>query len=166
MPEANPPIQTGYLDKIGHPTVRIAVHGIHPNLKQEFEALIDTGFTGFLLMPLVSAFPLGLTLLGTSSYTLADGSTSPKLLAFGTVTLQGQETSGVIVLETGQCGLLLGMAYLRAAKRTLIVSDTTVSLLDQDFVAKVVQEATKEMQRTVATSAGTDSDTPKASADG
>jgi len=117
-------------------------------LKQEFEAMIDTGFTGFLLMPLVSAFPLGLTLLGTSSYTLADGSASPKLLAQGTVTLDGQETSGVIVLETNQCGLLLGMAYLRAAKRTLIVSETHVSLLDQEFITKLVEDSTKTTETT------------------
>ena len=147
MQGQNRPIQTGYLDKIGHPNVKITVHGISADLKQEFEAMIDTGFTGFLMMPLVSAFPLGLTLLGTSSYTLADGSTSPKLLALGTVGLDGQETSGVIVLETNQCGLLLGMAYLRSAKRTLIVSDNSVTLLDQDFVTKAVAEATKTLNK-------------------
>jgi predicted aspartyl protease len=128
-------------------------------LKQEFEAMIDTGFTGFLMMPLVSAFPLGLTLLGTSSYTLADGSSSPKLLALGTVSLDGQETSGVIVLETNQCGLLLGMAYLRAAKRTLIVSDVSVALLDQEYITKIVADATKTLEQT--TAAGADTTGPR-----
>jgi len=31
-------------------SIKIGVHGIHPDLKQEFEVTIDTGFTGFLLM--------------------------------------------------------------------------------------------------------------------
>ena len=50
------PVQIGYLDKNGHPTVKIKVHGIVSGAQQEFEAMIDTGFTGFLLMPIVSAF--------------------------------------------------------------------------------------------------------------
>src|SRR4051812_21340427 len=107
------PILIGSLDEFGHPVVQITVHGIHPDMKQEFEAMIDTGFTGFLLMPMLSAFPLGLTLLGTSDYTLADNSTSARLLASGTVTVEGEEVTGVIVLETNECGLLLGIDFLR-----------------------------------------------------
>ena len=122
------PLQIGFLDKSGHPTVKIKVRGIVEVAEQEFEAMIDTGFTGFLMMPLLDAFPLALTLMGTSSYTLADGTTSPKLLAVGTVTLQGESTSGVIVLESNQCGLLLGMDFLRKASRALIVHKDGVLL--------------------------------------
>ena len=90
MPSGKPML-TGYLDKSGHPILKISVHGVHPDLKQDFEAMIDTGFTGFLMMPIMAAFPLGLTLMGTSNYTLADNSTSAKLLAIGTVTVDGEQ---------------------------------------------------------------------------
>lgn len=86
------------------------------------------------MMPLVSAFPLGLTLVGTSSYTLADGTTSPKLLARGTVSFGEDETLGTIVLETNECGVLLGMDYLRKAVRALIVSDSAVTLVDEEYL--------------------------------
>ncbi len=104
--------------------------------------MIDTGFTGFLMMPLMSAFPLGLTLYGTSSYTLADGSTSAKLLGLGTVTVQEESVSGVIVLETNECGLLLGMDFLRRAKRCLAVSVNGVALFDEDAVAVAIKAIT------------------------
>jgi len=123
---------TGCLDKSGSPSVRISVHGISPDSRQEFDAVIDTGFTGFLMMPLLSAFPLGLTLWGTSNYCLADGSTSPKLLGAGTITLEGEEASGVIVLESSPCGLLLGMDFLRKVRRGLVVSAHGVFLVDED----------------------------------
>ena len=133
------PIQIGYLDKIGHPSLKISVHGIHADLKEDFEAMIDTGFTGFLMMPIMSALPLGLTLMGTSNYTLADNSTSAKLLAIGTVTFNEEAVSGVIVLESNQCGLLLGMDFLRRAKKSLIVSINGVVLVDEDVVEQSVK---------------------------
>jgi predicted aspartyl protease len=58
--------QTGYLESNGHPCIKIKVHGISGDLAQEFEAMIDTGFNGFLLMPIMAAFPLGLPLYGTA----------------------------------------------------------------------------------------------------
>jgi predicted aspartyl protease len=134
------------LDKGGHPTVKISVHGIHPDLAVEFDAMIDTGFTGFLMMSIVPAFPLGLTLLGSSSYTLADGSNSPKLTAYGTVTCQGESVGGVIVLEPNQCGLLLGMDFLRQARRALVVSEKGVLLIDEKIVAAGVEKIRRDTE--------------------
>jgi predicted aspartyl protease len=119
--------------------VKITVHGTLPTLGEEFEAIIDTGFTGFLMMPILSAFPLGLILYGTSNYTLADGSTSTNLLALGKVKVAGEEeaVSGVIVLGT-DCDLLLGMDYLRLSKRSLVVSDKGVMLVGEEVVDRVI----------------------------
>jgi predicted aspartyl protease len=136
MPSKSP-VLIGSLSESGHPTIKITVFGIHPDLKQEFEAMIDTGFTGFLLMPIMSAFPLGLTLLGTGNYTLADNSTNAKLLALGNIVIEDEDpVHGVIVLEPNQCGLLLGMEFLRRAGRTLAVSTKGVVLIDEATVAE------------------------------
>lgn len=141
------PIQIGFLNSGGHPAIKVEVCGIHPDLKQEFEVMIDTGFTGFLLMPIMSAFPLGLTLIGTGSYTLADNTTSPKLLALGTVKVGTEDPiHGVIVLEPNQCGLLLGMDFLRKAKRCLTVASGRVALIDEGLVKNFVDELLIAMQ--------------------
>jgi len=125
-------VKIGYLDNIGHPNVKVRVWGISEQFAKEFDAMIDTGFTGFLSMPLTAAFPLALTLYGTSSFTLADGTTSPKLLGFGTVSLEGEEAHGLIVLEPNSSGLLLGMEFFRKLNKALLVSPKNGVVLVDD----------------------------------
>jgi predicted aspartyl protease len=125
-------LKIGFLDANGHPHVKVRIWGINETFAQEFEAMIDTGFTGFLSIPITAAFPLAITLFGTTSYTLADGSTSPKLLGFGTVALEDETVHGTIVLESKSSGLLLGMEFLRKLKKALIVSSIRgVALVDE-----------------------------------
>ena len=139
------PVLTGSLDNSGHPIVKIEVFGLSAQFKKEFEAMIDTGFTGFLMMPLVEAFPLALTLYGTSNWTLADGSSQPKLLAFGSVVLAGETSHGVIVLEPNATRPLLGMEFLRKNKKTLLVSSTGCTIIDENFIEAAVKQATKSL---------------------
>lgn len=130
--------KTGYLDK-GHPHLKIKVYGLSAQFAQEFEAMLDTGFSGYLMLPLVSALPLALTLFGTTTYTLADGSTSPKLLAHGNIDYDGEVTSGLIVLEANaSSGPLLGMEFLRNSNKMLLLGKRGVFLLDdEDLPSKV-----------------------------
>jgi predicted aspartyl protease len=124
--------QTGYLDSAGHPCVKIRVWGSSATLGQEFEAMIDTGFSGYLMLPLIRSLPLGLTLVGTTQYLLADGSVSPKLLAHGSVDLGGEVTNGLIALEANGAVLpLLGMEFLRRSKKMLLVGRNGVMLADE-----------------------------------
>lgn len=125
-------VKIGYLDKLGHPNVKIKIWGLSEQFAQEFEAMIDTGFTGFLSMPLTAAFPLALTLFGTTTYTLADGSTSPKLLGYGTVELEGERAQGSIVLESNSNGLLLGMEFLKGLNKALVLSPKNGVVLTDD----------------------------------
>ena len=130
----------GYLDSQGHPSIRIAVHGVAEASQQEFDAIVDTGFTGFLMMPLSSAFPLTLTLMGTANYELADGTLCSKLLGYGSVTIEGEVVNGVITLEeSNDCELLLGMDFLRKARRALWVHNSGMSLVHDEFADRVNQ---------------------------
>lgn len=125
------PSLTGFFDKIGSPAIKISVHGIFTDAKTEVDAVIDTGFSGFLQMPLLQAFPLGLVLYGTTQVTLADGSSSPRLVALGTIGLGSAEKVGLILLDAGSNHVLIGMGLLRKFNKTLIVSSTTVTLEDE-----------------------------------
>lgn len=125
-------VKTGYLDNAGHPHIKIRVWGLSDKFGQEFEAMIDTGFSGYLSLPLVRAFPLALTLFGTTQYELADGSMSPKLLAHGSIDHEGEITSGLIALESNaNCGPLVGMEFLRQSKKMLLLGKGGVVLLDE-----------------------------------
>ena len=125
-------LKTGYLDEAGHPHIKIRVWGLSVEFAQEFEAMIDTGFSGYLSLPLVKAFPLALTLFGTTQYELADGSMSPKLLAHGSIDHEGEITSGLIALESNaNCGPLVGMEFLRQSKKMLLLGKGGVVLLDE-----------------------------------
>ena len=79
--------QLGFIDSGGHPRLRIRVRGTKPKHFTDDEALVDTGFTGFLMLPVAKALPLGLVLIATGNYTIADGSTVTNFVASGTVTV-------------------------------------------------------------------------------
>ena len=87
-------------------------------------ANIDTGFTGFLSMPLVDAFPLGLLLFGTMNLVLADGSTSFWLTGYGAITVEGESRDGIIILEPASGEVLIGMEF-RAHHASSITARTS-----------------------------------------
>ncbi len=112
---------TGFFTNSGSPSIKVHLSGIIVGAETEFEALVDTGFDGFISIPLVAAFPLGLPLFGTSSFVLADGSESYRLTAYAKARVGTDEQHGVVVLETGNAGVLLGMEFLRTFRKRLIV---------------------------------------------
>ncbi len=63
----------GVVNAAYEPIVRLAVQG-PSGQTSDIEAVIDTGFTGFLTVTPVLVTELGLDLRGTSRATLADGS--------------------------------------------------------------------------------------------
>ncbi len=63
----------GVVNAAYEPVVVLTVQG-PSGQTSEIEAIIDTGFTGFLTVPPALATELGLALEGTSRATLADGS--------------------------------------------------------------------------------------------
>jgi predicted aspartyl protease len=68
---------TGYFDKFLHPRVRLIVRGLRKSLR--IDPVIDTGFDGYLCLPVKMAIQLGLELSGESIVELADGSKKHEL---------------------------------------------------------------------------------------
>lgn len=117
-----PAVDTGYRLKNGSPAIKVKVWGIFQEAAKELEAIIDTGFTGFLSLHIVEALPLGLVLASTTKVTFADGSTGTNLLAWGTIGLpSGQVAAGLVLLESNPSPTLLGMAFLNQFERTLLI---------------------------------------------
>ncbi|MGA2212171.1 MAG: hypothetical protein ABSH31_02755 [Bryobacteraceae bacterium] len=146
--------QIGYVDPNGHPRITIHIRGTHPTEFVEIDALVDTGFTGFLMLPIAKALPLGLALYGTGDYTLADGSPISCFLAEGTIEIrppsqsltltaktpppanpapivQPESVTGVVVLAGDDA--LVGMEFIRALKKWLLVG-SAVLLIDNDAI--------------------------------
>jgi predicted aspartyl protease len=114
----------GYLDESGAPAIKS--HSLDPvHDSQEFEATIDTGFSGFGSMPLLKPFPLGLLLNGTTKVTFGDSSTAAKLTALGKATIEGAWKVGVVLLEEGSTDVLIGMDFLKRFGLSLLVHPST-----------------------------------------
>ena len=130
----------GFFAKNGSPAIKIRISGPVGD-GQEFEAVIDTGFTGFLSIPLVKAFPLGLPLYGTTAITFADGSSQVRLTGGAWISLGGESDIGIAILEWESTDILIGMEFLRLFKRALFVSKLAVVLVDEDYLTKAAEDA-------------------------
>lgn len=123
----------GSLDSSGTPVIKISIKGAYQKSEREFTAVVDTGFTGFISMPMVKAFPLGLILFGTTSMVLADGTTQARFTALGRASLDGTTwKDGLVVLEYEDVDILVGMDFIRTFDKILLVAPLvgTVSLMD------------------------------------
>jgi len=129
------PRQIGFLDSAGTPRLKILISGVLSNEPQEFEAIVDTGFTGFISMPILKAFPLGLPLLGTTTVMLADGATASKLTALGRAHLGAEINFGVIILEPNSSDVLIGMDFLLRFEKVLFIHTHKPTVMLEDCKA-------------------------------
>jgi predicted aspartyl protease len=122
----------GHFDSLGNPCLKFHLCGVaHDPPGLEFEAIIDTGFSGFIQLPMQHAFSRKLPLEGTSSYVLADGSRGTSLTALAHTTFGGTTVLGVISLTPGSLDVLVGMDFLRRFKLGLIMTKGTIVLTDE-----------------------------------
>jgi clan AA aspartic protease len=122
----------GHFDSLGNPCLKFHLCGVaHDPPGLEFEAIIDTGFSGFIQLPMQHAFSLKLPLEGTSSYVLADGTRGTSLTAVAHTTFGGTTLLGVVSLTPGSLDVLVGMDFLRRFKLGLVMTKGTIVLTDE-----------------------------------
>jgi predicted aspartyl protease len=121
----------GHFDSLGNPCLKFHLCGVaHDPPGLEFEAITDTGFSGFIQLPMQHAFSLKLPLEGTSSYILADGTRGTSLTALAHTTFGGTTVLGVVSLTPGSQDVLVGMDFLRRFKLGLIMTKGRIELVD------------------------------------
>jgi clan AA aspartic protease len=122
------PLILGAFNRSGSAILKIRVAGTSP--AQEYDAVIDTGFNGFLAMPITAMVDLGLKSEGAVTVTLGDGSKIDNLVARGSITIGSRTEICDVLLDDNSPEVLLGLSLLRAFGLALIITDTVVLLYD------------------------------------
>ena len=109
-------------------TIPLAIAG--PNRPwQQTEAVIDTGFNGFLTLPPALVYSLRLPLVGNRRAALGDGSIVVLDVYFAAVLWHDQERE-VLVLQADSAPLV-GMSLLSGNRVTLDIVDDGDVLIDE-----------------------------------
>lgn len=95
--------------------------GIDKRTSNHFIGIIDTGFNGYLQIPMVQALQLGLKLVGVMPSTIANGQTVMSLLAEGYISFNGgrKKINTTIQLQDGQT-ILIGTQLLKAIGQNVV----------------------------------------------
>ena len=102
-------MMTGKVTALGEATIPLMVTGPGQHW-QAVDAVLDTGFNGFLTLASHLVHTLHLSFVGNRRATLADGSTVVLDLYLATILWHGQEREVLVLQAEG--GPLMGMALL------------------------------------------------------
>jgi predicted aspartyl protease len=133
----------GGFDSTGSPIIAIRVQGSSGS--KTYQAVVDTGFTGFVELPLFEMVELGLKTEGAANVMLGDGSVVTNYLSTAAVHLATQVESGTILLAESSSGVLIGMAFLREFKKSLILTNSAVVLYDEDETLETIVNLMKTL---------------------
>ena len=101
------------------PKIEIEVKGVNGRPKKLI-ALVDSGFNGYLTLPYVEAFPLGLVLTGIQSNTLADGSSASHFVCIGQICVGGKCVTTTIDIQPANI-ILLGTKLLKELGKKFVL---------------------------------------------
>ena len=132
-------IAKGFFNSSGEPCLQITLAGVIESSAERvpLEAVVDTGFTGHLSVPLRRAFSYGLPLSNLVSVTLADGESYERLTARGRVTVADRSEWVPVVLEPHSNEILAGMQLFRELGVALLITRDKVLLFDQEWVEEL-----------------------------
>lgn len=99
----------GVVNSAYEAVIPLSLHG-PAGQAQEVEAVIDTGFTGFMTLPPSLVAQLGLVFMGTGEATLADGSEVTFDAYAATVLWEGQPRD--VLIDEADTTPLVGMLLL------------------------------------------------------
>jgi clan AA aspartic protease len=131
---------TGYVDELRQPRIKLTVKGNRKAIG--IEPIVDTGFDGYLSLPVAVAIPLGLELKGRVPVELADGSMKNELTFRGTVVWQGHEYQIEIFLTESK-NALIGSGLMQGQKLAIDYANYTVTI-----ERPVVRKPAKPQKRT------------------
>ena len=126
----------GGFDRSGSPTIQIRVTGDLGY--RDYNAVIDTGFSGFVALPTLEMVPLGLATGGATTVMLGNGMVIDNLVASASVTLGRQTVVGALLLDDISNEALVGMEFLREFRLALIVTNSIVLLYDEGETLEAV----------------------------
>ncbi len=117
----------GRMDENGQVWLTIAVRGMRG--EAQIEAMVDTGFTWALSLPISIAVPLGLELVDFRPAELADG-TVKHFFAFAATVVIGEKELPAVCLVTETGTPLIGTLLLQSLGSTLTIRfvDSSVTL--------------------------------------
>jgi len=128
------------------PIVNAEIYGITKNTK--FVAIIDTGYEGFLQIPLATGIKANLRLWGIRSWNLADNSKVKMLECIGKIRFAGKDLTGIISLSETSEDCLLGMQFLEELKMDFTVSLTRKKAIFQTLPKRIDEEAKESIPKT------------------
>ena len=125
----------GHFNNLHSPCLYFTLYRESDNAEFVFEGILDTGFTGFIQIPLIYA-----TILGTNvskcaigKTTLASGKVENNWLKQMRVTVEGETVSGHChITQHPNSPTLIGMEFLRKFDRVLVVSSKQGILLVEE----------------------------------
>jgi predicted aspartyl protease len=116
-------------NSFGCPTVTFAISGSRARL--EFEGILDTGFVGFILLPIAQAVPLGLEIDGVNTFMTADGTEHLWPTSTARVEFRDRSSAESIALAYYGGDVLVGVSFLRTFQQSLILHRERVILMDE-----------------------------------
>ena len=126
---------SGFIDPAGEPRLRIRVVGATGS--GELEPIVDTGFAGFLSIPLQEARRFGIQPYTHLNCIFADGRSRSMPIGVGSVELSDTMVyRGTIVLSEA-ADALVGMEFLRQAQRALYLDRKSVVLMDETDIGEL-----------------------------
>jgi clan AA aspartic protease len=118
----------GSIDEYGHCWVPTTIVGSRQEIS--VEAILDTGFDGWVCLPMRLAIQLGLELCGFQTVELADGTQKEELVFSGEV-IFGHQRGEVDITLTSGGETLVGLGLLAGSMMAVNFAGRTLEIVQQ-----------------------------------